>query len=67
LLDSFTDVEALISFDGLTFTVMIDQQSRLIEMEKAPGSAPFGTAGFQVRKTQATFGALVISADILFF
>jgi hypothetical protein len=67
LLDSFTDVEALISFDGLTFIVMIDQQSRLIEMEKAPGSAPFGTAGFQVRKTQATFGALVISADILLF
>jgi hypothetical protein len=44
-------------FDGNTFQVFVGAQI-IITMPKIPGSSPFGTVGFQVKKTIGKFGEI---------
>jgi hypothetical protein len=57
--EDFSDESAVI-FDGVTFTVIIDQSAPLFQMEKAPGSTPFGTVGYEHKHANAKFLATIV-------
>jgi len=54
------DAEVRIVFDGLRFTVQIDERDPIITMDKAPGLSAYGTAGYQVKRGIARFKFLNI-------
>ncbi|HSP05745.1 MAG TPA: putative Ig domain-containing protein, partial [Acidobacteriota bacterium] len=59
-IDPNVSYDARITFDGAQFQVFIDN-TLLITLPKAPGTAPFGTVGFETKGTTGTFGSISVN------